>query len=431
MSKFALRQSFLYRSMQESKLIPHLFRTEFRKITAVLCRTFGIDHIQEAEDIASETFLQAMETWPYNGVPENPTAWLYSVAKNKARNYLARTKIFSEKIAVALKRESPRKTEAEIDLSSQNIADSQLQMLFAVCHPTLSVEAQIALSLRILCGFGIEEIADAFLTSKDTINKRLFRAKEKLRQEKVEIVSAEVWTQNGDEFHRRLDTVLATLYLLFSEGYFSESQDTVLREDLCLEAMRLCRLLLDYETSNLPKVKALMALMCFHASRFPARKNEHGELLLYHEQNENLWNTELIDQGIYFLKEASQGNALSKYHLEASIAYWHTIKEDTAEKWESILHLYNLLLQVEYSPVAALNRTFALSKARGKEPAIREAEKLKLTNNQYYFTLLGELNKDLDNAKARRYFEKALSLAKTKYDKQTLRKKIEATRALM
>lgn len=414
--------------MQESRLIPHLFRTEFWKITAVLCKTFGIDHIQEAEDIASETFLQAMETWPYNGTPENPTAWLYSVAKNKAKNYLARSKVFSEKIAITLKRETPANVEFEIDLSSQSITDSQLQMLFAVCHPCLSAEAQIPLSLRILCGFGIEEIADAFLTSKETINKRLFRAKEKLRQEKVEIVSAEAWMHNADEFHRRLDTVLTTLYLLFSEGYYSESQDDVLREELCLEAMRLCRLLLDHETSNLPKVRALMALMCFHASRFPARKNKHGELLLYHEQNENLWNTELIDQGIYFLKEASQGDMLSKYHLEASIAYWHTIKEDTSEKWESILHLYNLLLQVEYSPVAALNRTFALSKARGKEPAIREAEKLKLTNNQYYFTLLGELNKDLDNTKARDYFEKALALAKTKYDKQTLRKKIEALR---
>lgn len=411
--------------MEDPKLIPHLFRTEFRKITAVLCKTFGIDHIQAAEDIASETFLQAVETWPYKGVPKNPTAWLYAVAKNKARNYVVRTRAFAEKVAEEIKLNTPRKTELEIDLSEQNITDSQLQMLFTVCHPSLSTEAQVALSLRILCGFGIDEIADAFLTNKETINKRLFRAKEKLRQENVIMVAADIWMHSKEELNRRLEAVLTTLYLLFSEGYYSESQDTVLRDDLCLEAMRLAHLLIDNAPTNLPEVNALLALMCFHASRFPARKRDNGELILYQEQDENLWNVELINKGVHFLREASQGSKLSKYHLEASIAYWHTIKEDTSEKWESILHLYNLLLQVEYSPIAALNRTFALSKVRGKKEAIREAEKLKLTNNHYYFTLLGELHKELDNTKARQYFEQALSLAKTRYDRQILEKKIK------
>ena len=406
--------------MEQQELIPHLFRTEFRKITAVLCKLFGIEHIEIAEDIASETFLSALQSWTYKGLPENPTAWLYAVAKNKARNYITRHKFFTEKIVSHLKYSTPATDDMEIDLSEKNIADSQLQMLFAICHPAISTEAQIGLSLRILCGFGIDEIANAFLANKETINKRLYRAREKLRIEKVPIEFP------GDAaINRRLETVLTTLYLLFNEGYYSESQDSVMRNDLCLEAMRLTYLLIENEQTNQPSVNALFSLMCFHASRFKARKNENGEMILYQDQDESLWDHELISKGGYFLHKASQGNKLSKYHIEASIAYWHTIKADTKEKWDNILQLFNQLLQIEYSPIAALNRTYALSKASGKTAAIIEAEKLNLTGNHFYFTLLGELYKNIDNAKAKMNFEKALLLAKTQTDIQTIQKKIE------
>ena len=197
-----------------------------------------------------------------------------------------------------------------------------------------------------------------------------------------------------------------------------------MREDLCLEAMRLTYMLIENEQTNQPKVNALFSLMCFHSSRFAARKNEKGEIVLYQDQDETLWNHELITKGVYFLHQASQGNKISKYHLEASIAYWHTIKTDTKEKWENILQLYNQLLQIEYSPIAALNRTYALSKANGKEEAITEAEKLNLINNHFYFTLLGELYTDIDNKKAKENFQKAFELAKTQTDKQTIQKKM-------
>jgi RNA polymerase sigma-70 factor (ECF subfamily) len=406
--------------MEKQELIPHLFRTEFTKITAVLCKLFGIQHIEIAEDIASETFLSALESWPYKGVPANPVAWLYAVAKNKAKNLLSRDQLFSKKIEPQLKQSLTNTDEIEIDLSEKNITDSQLQMLFAICHPSISAEAQIGLSLRILCGFGIEEIANAFLTNKETINKRLFRAKEKLQHENVQIEFPP-----ETEISKRLETVLTTLYLLFNEGYYSESQDAVLREDLCVEAMRLNYLLIEYEQTNKPNVNALLSLMCFHASRFAARKKENGEIILYADQDEKLWNADLINKGIFFLNKASKGNTISKYHLEASIAYWHTIKADSKEKWESILQLYNRLLQLEYSPVIALNRTFALSKANGKQAAIAEAEKLQLTNNHFYYSLLGELYKDIDNTKAKLNFQTAYTLAKTQTDKQTLKKKID------
>lgn len=386
----------------------------------MLCKHFGIEHIQIAEDIASETFLSAMETWPYKGVPENAIAWLYAVAKNKAKNYFKRDQFFREKLSKELKSSLDEKEELEIDLSERNISDSQLQMLFALCHPSISTEAQIALSLRILCGFGIEEIANAFLTNRETVNKRLFRAREKLRLEKVAIE-----VPSGSEIRNRLDSVITTLYLLFSEGYCSESNNEVLRTDLCLEAMRLTYLLIENPATDQPNVNALLALMCFHASRFEARKNVSGDMVLYEDQDESLWNQELIEKGVWFLRKSSTGNRISKYHLEANIAYWHTIKTDSKEKWENILQLYNLLLQIEYSPIAALNRTFALSKVNGKQEAIAEAEKLKLTGNHYYFTLLGTLYTGIDENRAMQNFEKALALARTTADKMIIQKKMQ------
>ena len=411
-------RGFFY--MEQPELIPHLFRTEYRKIVSVLCKRFGFDQIEIAEDIASDTFLAASQNWSLTAIPENPTGWLYKVAKNKARNFLQRESLFQTKITPEIKTTLSEFHEEEIDLSPQNINDSQLQMMFAICHPSIPAEAQIGLSLRILCGFGIEEIADAFLTNKETINKRLFRAKEKIREEKIKIEFPEI-----SDIEQRLESVLTTIYLLFSEGYYSVSQNQVLRKDLCLEAMRLCYMLVENKHTNTPQVNALLSLMCFHASRFDARVDQNGEPVLYDDQDTSLWNPDLISKGVYFFNCSSGARTLSKYHLEAAIAYWNTQRADTKEKWENILQLYNRLLQVEYSPIAALNRTYALSKANGKKEAIVEAEKLQLTDNHFYFLLLGVLYSDIDDAKANKNFRKALLLAKTQTDKQTIQKRID------
>ena len=400
------------------ELIPHLFRTEYQKIVSVLCNLFGIHHIEIAEDIVSDTFLTASETWAIKGIPENPTAWLYTVAKNKTKNYFKRNDIFEKKIVTEIKYNSPiNNPEIEIDLSDQNIADSQLAMLFTVCNPSNSDEAQIALALNLLCGFGINEIADAFLSNKEVIYKRINRAKEKLKEENIKIQNP-----NPAEIKERINTVLKTIYLLFSEGYYSTSQNTTLRKDLCAEAMRLTYLLIQNKTTHLPATNALMALMCFHSSRFEARTTENGEIILYQDQDESLWNQELIDKGTYFLSQSSTGNTLSKYHLEAGIAYWHTQKKDTAEKWEHILELYNNLIILEYSPIVALNRTYVLSKVIGKQGAIAEAEKLQLTDNHFYYSLLGNLYSGYDNQKALQHFQTAFGLAKTNSDKNIINK---------
>ena len=390
-------------------------------MVAVISKLFGLQHIELAEDLVSETFLQATETWAIKGVPENPTAWLYAVAKQKTLYHFRRHNIFEKKVVPEIiARQDKNQQPVTLDFSQENIRDSQLQMIFAICNPVIASEAQIGLALRILCGFGIDEIAEAFLSNKETINKRLFRAKEKLRAEKIELI-----LPAENDISKRLSNVLHVIYLLFSEGYYSKTQNQVLRKDLCAEAMRLALMLTEYEKTDSPETDALVALMCFHASRFNARQTSEAAFILYDQQDQSLWDTALINQGIHFLSRSARGDTISSYHLEARIAYWHCIKEDTKEKWQDILHLYNQLLFINYSPVVALNRTYALYKAEGVTAALKEAEKLQLINNHFYFLLLGELYKNTHKEKAIFNFKKASVLAKTATEKQGIQKKID------
>lgn len=407
---------------EENIFIQQLFRQEFSKMVAVISRLFGLEHIETAEDIVSDTFLQATVSWKNDKIPVNPVAWLYSVAKQKTLYYFRRNKIYTNKILPHLTTSVENKgRDIDIDFLGLNITDSQLQMMFAICNPVIASESQIGLALRILCGFGIEEIAEAFLSNKETINKRLFRAKEKLRTAHIKLeLPAE------HEIPDRLDNVLRIIYLLFNEGYHSATKNQVLQKDFCVEAIRLAIMLTKYDKTNLPKTNALIALMCFHTSRFEAREQADNAVILYDQQDETLWNKELIGKGNYYLSLSARGGELSTYHLEAGIAFWHCHKEDNMEKWQSILYHYDLLLGLHYSPVIALNRFYAFYKVYGKEKTLPELLKLDLNNNHYYFTLLGELYAGIDNPKANENFERAISLAKTQKDKQTIEAKMKA-----
>jgi RNA polymerase sigma-70 factor (ECF subfamily) len=291
---------FFFMNSDNTELLPNLFRTEYRNIVSVLAYSFGIKHIEIAEDIVSDTFLSATETWSLDRTPDNPRAWLYAVAKNKLRNHIKRNSLFEESIAKEISSTADKTVEFDLDLSVKNIADSQLAMIFTVCNPVNAPESQIALALNLLCGFSVQEIADAFLTNKEVVYKRINRAKERLKEAEISIAQP-----NEKEISERLDAVLMTLYLTFSEGYYSASQNTILRKDFCDEAMRLTYLLIENQTTSVPAVKALYALMCFHASRFDARENERGEAVLYHEQDDSRWDQELIKKGTYFLNMSS------------------------------------------------------------------------------------------------------------------------------
>jgi RNA polymerase sigma-70 factor (ECF subfamily) len=404
--------------MQQDELIPHLFRTEYSKIVAVLCHSFDLKHLEVAEDIASETFLKATEVWSIKGVPDNPTAWLYTVAKNKIKDHFKHHAVVDRQIKDSLK-ETNHASEQDFEFNNQHIADSQLAMIFAVCNPGNSIEAQICLALQILCGFSVEEIANAFLTNTETIKKRLHRARVILRDDNFQIKAlceAEIKT--------RLDVVLKTLYLLFNEGYSSKTNNQLIRKELCSEAVRLTFILTENSLTNTPEANALLSLLCFQSSRLDARTDNNGEVVLFDKQDKSLWNETLIEKGNQYLAIASTGSELSKYHLEAAIAYWHTTPNDT-HKWQHILQLYNQLILIEYSPITALNRAFAIAKVYGHKEGIHEAEKLKLINNNQYHSLLGFLYSEIDIKTAIEQYEQAIALTKSKTEHQTLIKEIK------
>ena len=404
--------------MQERELIPHLFRTEYSKIVAVLCNSFDLKHLEVAEDIASETFLKAAEIWGIRGAPENPTAWLYTVAKNKVRDYFKHNSVVERQVKEIMK-SGDTGTELDFEFSHQNIADSQLAMIFSVANPENSTDAQICLALQILCGFSVEEIANAFLTNSETIKKRLHRARTTLRNGNFQIKAL-----SDMEIKARSESVLKTLYLLFNEGYFSKTNDQSIRKDLCFEAIRLTLILTGNALTNTPQANALLALMYFQSSRFDARTNDKGEVILLEDQDESLWDRELIEKGNYCLVNAYEGKEISKYHFEAAIAYWHTTP--TGEnKWQHILQLYNQLILVEYSPVTALNRAFAFGKVYGCEKGIEEAEKLNLDDNSHYYSLLGYLYAGKDIEKAIGFYQQAIGLTKSRVEIETLSKEVK------
>lgn len=404
--------------LSHTELLPHLFRQEYAKMTAVLCRHFGLKHIEIAEDIASDTFLKASEHWAINGIPENPTAWLYTVAKNKMKDYFKRISVFEGKITNNVKSDFSIE-ENHFEFYEQIIADSQLAMIFAVCNPINTTESQIALALQILCGFSVEEIANAFISKTETIKKRLQRARNNLQNENFQLKLLSQF-----QIQSRLDTVLRTLYLLFNEGYFSKTNNDLIRKDLCSEATRLTLFLAENPLTDTPQTNALLALMCFQSSRLEARTDSRGEVILFDGQDRRLWDKSLIHRGNYYLVKATDGKETSKYHLEAGIAYWHTAQPDN-NKWQHILELYNQLILVDYSPQLILNRIFAYSKVHGQKDALTEAKKLQLTESNYYHGLLGYLYADINIDQSIYHYTKAVKLTKSKAEKLTLIKEIE------
>lgn len=391
-------------------------------MTAVLCHRFGIRQYEIAEDIVSDTFLVAAESWSARGAPDNPAAWLYAVAANKTKDFFKRRHVFDTKVKPAVESATAAE-EAPVEFTDEIIADSRLAMILAVCDPVNPPEAQIALALQILCGFSIEEIADAFLTNREAVKKRILRSRANLRDRNFSI---EPLSEN--EIIDRLPTALRTLYLLFNEGYASQSPSSFIRKELCLEALSLALELTRKTTTNTRDANALVALMCYQASRLEARLSDAGEAVLYDDQDRSRWNIELIDKGNRYLVEACVGDDVSKYQLEASIAYWHTT--DDEHKWERILALYNELLVMEYSPVAALNRAFAYAKVYGNTVGISETKTLELNDNRYYHALLGYLYTEIDPAAAAAHYRQAIDLTKSPAERRTLSKALASLTAL-
>lgn len=407
--------------MTDQQKLSEIFKTEYSNLIAVLSNYYGLSNLQLAEDIVSETFVKAMKAWSHKGIPQYPRAWLRKVAQNLYFEDLRRKKTFEDKISKEVLYD--REAVVTVEITEELIDDSQLRMIFLLCDPNLNRESQLCIALRILCGFSSEEIAKALLSNKESVNKKLYRAKKALQSSLS--IEREL---TASDFNERLDNVLRVIYLLFNEGYYSSTVEENIRHELCWEAMRLGVFLSKQQHLQVGHVHALIALMCFHASRLNARQSGGSGDLLYYEQDRAHWDQELIKKGQQYLNLSAKGKLVSKYHLEASIAFWHTQEQDG--KWDQILMLYNKLLTIEYSPLIAMNRSFALAKADSPEKAIEAALKLNLVDNAHYFCLMAELYRMNDNTDQEIInLNKALKLAKKENEKALIQQKLE--KALM
>ncbi|WP_229236191.1 RNA polymerase sigma factor [Emticicia sp. TH156] len=411
---------------QVNQLVSHLFRHEAGKMTAVLARMFGFGRIELAEDIVQDTLMKALSEWRIK-MPDNPAAWLYKVAKNQALDVIRREKLFAELSAELAYLTGPEERLGQLFMPHE-IEDSQLRMLFACCHPAFALESQITLSLKTLGGLHAAEIARAFLTSEDTINKRLYRAKEKIR---IEHISLDVPV--AEELTTRLDAVLKIIYLIFSEGYSSSHPNELIRKDLCEEAIRLGLLLTKNRLTNLPKTNALLALMCFQTARFPARIDANGTVVLLKDQNRNLWDSFMISRAYEFFRQSAIGNEISEYHLEAAIASYHASAQSFEKtNWEVILRLYNMLADLKPSPFIQLNRAIVKGYVSGPEAALKDLIELEsLSMNYTYQTAKGDLYAELaDSVNAIHCYEKALQVVKSDPEKRLIEKKLAKMKGL-
>ena len=411
-----------------SQLVEHLFRHESAKMVATLTRIFGIEHWNLAEDVVQEALGRALQTWPYRGVPENPSAWIMRASRNLALDVIRREKVFRGKEAeVARLIEAAGSSASGVVIFSENeIADDRLRMMFVCCHPVIPPEAQVALALKTLCGFSVTEISRAFLTSEAAVAKRLTRAKQKIQEEHVpfEIPA-------GDELTRRLDSVLQSLYLLFNEGYKASGGDKLVREELCHEAIRLTELLAQHRAGNQPPTHALLALMLLNAARNPAREDHQGNLLRLEEQDRTRWDQTMIARGMLRLNQSATGVEISQYHLEAGIAACHATAIDfQTTDWERILSLYDRLMDVDDSPVIALNRAVALANVHGPQEGLKAVlairDRDKLAAYYLFYSVIGELEMRMNNREsATEQFRKAFDLAETKSERAFLLKRLQ------
>lgn len=413
-----------------SGLTDHLFRDEAGKLVAVLTGIFGIERLQLAEDVVQEAMVRALQTWPYYGVPKNPAAWLTQAAKNLALDTIRREKNFQHKQPQIITHIEQWPGEADGGNSpafENEIKDDRLRLMFVCCHPLVAREDQVALALKTLCGFSPPEIAKAFLTTEAAIVKRLTRAKQRIREAGVRFEIPE-----GDELARRLDAVLQSLYLLFNEGYKASSGDSLVREDLCQEAIRLASLLAEHPAGNRPKTHALLALMLLNAARLPSRVDREGNLLRLQDQDRSKWNQPMIARGMLHIAQSAAGNEISEYHLQAGIAAVHCAAKDyAATDWRQILDMYDGLVDFDDSPVVALNRAVALAEVRGPQAGIEAVGAIhNLQSLESYYLLhavLGEFELRLNHQRAAAgHFRKALQLAEIKSEQVFLSRRLQA-----
>jgi RNA polymerase sigma-70 factor (ECF subfamily) len=412
------------------ELTDHLFRHEAGRMVAVLTRIFGVHNLALAEDVVQDAFCRALEVWSFRGVPENPSAWLMATAKNRALDILRRERTaqtYEPELSRFLQSEWTLAPVVEEMFTENAIKDDQLRMMFSCCHPRLPEETQVMLILNILCGFSLNEVASAFVTSHSAVEKRIPRAKKVLAGSKRLFD-----THAPSDFSARLPAVQRALYLLFNEGYHGASAEVAVRAELCQEAMRLATLLLQHPLGTIPTSYALSALLCLNKARLPARLDASGKLNSLFDQDRSLWDQKLVGEGLQLLDLSAKGSKLSEYHLEAAIAAAHaTAPSLQATNWQEIVCLYDILITIRPTPIVALNRAIAVGQLGGPESGLTElraiADPERLEKYPFYHAAFGEF--ELQGGRpsiARERFCTALELSRNPIERQFFGKRIEA-----
>ncbi len=415
---------------QIEKVVENLFRKEWGKLVTVLTKLFGPQNLQLVEDVVQDTLLKAFNNWKINGLPQNASAWVFTAARNKAVDVLRQQKRqlkYAKNITPLLQSEYTLVPTVYDFVNINTIDDDQLRMMFVCCHPCLSSDAQVSLILKTLCGFSVNEIAKAFVTSYDAIEKRLYRARQSFRENNVqfELPANEV-------LDARLDTILLAIYLLFNEGYNATQHEDLIRRDFINEAIRLCELILRSKLVKHANSHALLALICFTACRNDTRLDINGNILLLKDQDRAKWTKPLIEKGIYHLESSANEETISKYHIEAGIAYEH-VRASTYmhTNWKNILTCYDLLVQYYPSAIAALNRSIVIAELYGATEGIKAIENIDgIASLKKYYLLpasLGEMYVKLQqNEKAKAYFLEAIALTQSEKEKDLLKHKVRA-----
>jgi RNA polymerase sigma-70 factor, ECF subfamily len=415
-------------------LVDHLFRQHAGRMLATLTRLLGSRNLALAEEVVQEALLTALQQWPFSGVPENPSAWLVQVAKNRAVDRLRRDRSFCDKERdVAAAFESRASTALNPHASyvgpGRAFDDDELSMMFMACHPDIPRESRVALTLKTVGGFSVPEIAQAFLAQETAIAQRLVRVKRLIRDRDIPLD-----LPVASEMPARLESVLEVLYLMFNEGYAAHSGESLVRHDLVHEAIRLTRMLAEHGATALPKTQALLALMLLQAARIPARADDEGDLFVLEEQDRAAWDRAMIADGLRGLDASARGTEVSAYHLQAGIAAAHAVAPTyAATDWAEIVSLYDALLDIEPSPIVALNRAIALSRVEGPLAGLRELDALRddptLSRYVLFHATLGELSREAgDVTAAERHYRAALALPCSDPSRRFLERKLRNQR---